>query len=379
MSGIESPRVVITIIGAGVIGLAVAAQVAGKDREVYILEKNETFGKETSSRNSEIIHAGIYYPEGSLKAETCVAGNTLLYELCQRYGIGHIKTGKLIVATEEEGVGKLEALLDQGRRNGAKGLTMLSAEEIKELEPNVEAIAAIFSPSSGIIDSHALMKYFLNRAKEKGAEIAYKSKVIGIERLSDGYEVTVENSSGPFTFKTEVLINCAGLSSDRMAQLGGIDINKAGYKLFYCKGEYFSVGNRKNRLIRRLISPVPEPSAGGMGIHATLDLEGRMRLGPNARYVNEIDYKVDESQKGLFYRSVKAFLPFIEDDDLEPEMAGIRPKLQGPGEDFRDFVMRHEQDKGLPGFINLIGIESPGLTSAPAIAKHVEGLVKELL
>jgi L-2-hydroxyglutarate oxidase LhgO len=379
MSSIESPRAVVTIIGAGVIGLAVAAQVAGKDRAVYILEQNETFGKETSSRNSEAIHAGIYYPGGSLKAETCVAGNAQLYELCQRYGIGHRKTGKLIVATEEEGVGKLETLLDQGRRNGAKGLTMLSAEEIKELEPNVEAIAAIFSPSSGIIDSHALMKYFLNRAKEKGAEIAYKSKVIGIERLSDGYEVTVENSSGPFTFKTEVLINCAGLSSDRMAQLGGIDINKAGYKLFYCKGEYFSVGNRKNRLIKRLIYPVPEPSTGGMGIHASLDLEGRMRLGPNARYVNEIDYKVDESQKGLFYRSVKAFLPFIEDDDLEPEMAGIRPKLQGPGDDFRDFVIRHEQDRGLPGFINLIGIESPGLTSAPAIAKHVEGIVNQIL
>ncbi|MBA7633454.1 L-2-hydroxyglutarate dehydrogenase [subsurface metagenome] len=223
------------------------------------------------------------------------------------------------------------------------------------------------------------MKYFLNRAREKGAEIAYKSKVIGIERLSDGYEVTVENSSGPFPFKTEVLINCAGLSADRIAQLGGIDINKAGYKLFYCKGEYFSVGNRKNRLIKRLIYPVPEPSTGGMGIHATLDLEGRMRLGPNARYVNEIDYKVDESQKGIFYRSVKAFLPFIEDDDLEPEMAGIRPKLQGPGDDFRDFVIRHEQDRGLPGFINLIGIESPGLTSAPAIAERVEGLVKELL
>ena len=379
MSSIESPRAVITIIGAGVIGLAVAAQVAGKDRAVYILEQNETFGKETSSRNSEIIHAGIYYPGGSLKAETCVAGNAQLYELCQRYGIGYRKTGKLIVATEEEGMGKLEALLDQGIRNGAKGLTMLSAKEIKELEPNVEAIAAIFSPSSGIIDSHALMRYFLNRAQEEGAKIAYKSKVIGIERLSDGYEVMVENSSSSFSFKTGVLINCAGLSSDRIAQLGGIDINKAGYKLFYCKGEYFSVGNRKNRLIKRLIYPVPEPSTGGMGIHTTLDLEGRMRLGPNARYVNEIEYKVDESQKGLFYRSVKAFLPFIEDDDLEPEMAGIRPKLQGPGEDFRDFVVRHEQDRGLPGFINLIGIESPGLTSAPAIAKHVEGIVNQIL
>lgn len=379
MSGRVTPGAVITVIGAGVVGLAVAAQVSGKGKDVYILEKNETFGKETSSRNSEIIHAGIYYPEGSLKAETCVDGNAMLYEICRRYGIGHRKTGKLIVATEDEDVGKLEELLERGRRNGARGLKVLSRGEINKLEPNIEAVAAIFSPSSGTMDSHTLMRYFLSKAQGAGAKIAYKSNVIGIEKLSDGYEVTVENGSGSFPFKTEILINCAGLYSDRIAQLGGIDINKAGYQLFYCKGEYFSVGNRKNRLIERLIYPVPQPSGGGLGIHATLDLEGRMRLGPDARYVNEIDYRVDESQRGLFYSSVKAFLPFIESDDLEPEMAGIRPKLQGPGEDFRDFVIRHEQDRGLPGFINLIGIESPGLTSAPAIARYVESMVKELL
>jgi L-2-hydroxyglutarate oxidase LhgO len=379
MSGRESPGAVITVIGAGVIGLAVAAQVSGKGKDVYILEKNETFGKETSSRNSEIIHAGIYYPKGSLKAETCVDGNAMLYEICRRYGIGHRKTGKLIVATEDEDVGKLEELLERGRRNGARGLKVLSRGEVNKLEPNIEVVAAIFSPSSGTIDSHTLMRYFLSKAQGAGTKIAYKSNVIGIEKLSDGYEVTVENGSGSFLFKTEILINCAGLYSDRIAQLGGIDINKAGYQLFYCKGEYFSVGNRKNRLIKRLIYPVPQPSSGGLGIHATVDLEGRMRLGPDARYVNEIDYRVDESQRGLFYSSVKAFLPFIESDDLEPEMAGIRPKLQGPGDDFRDFVIRHEQDRGLPGFINLIGVESPGLTSAPAIAERVEGLVKWLL
>jgi len=379
MSGSVSTEAVITVIGAGVVGLAVAAQVSGKGRDVYILEKNETFGKETSSRNSEIIHAGIYYPEGSLKAETCVDGNAMLYEICRRYGIGHSKTGKLIVATEDEDVGKLEELLERGRRNGARGLKVLSRGEINKLEPNIEAVAAIFSPSSGTMDSHTLMRYFLNKAQEAGTKIAYKSNVIGIEKLSDGYEVTVENGSGSFMFKTKILINCAGLYSDRIAQLGGIDINKAGYKLFYCKGEYFSVGNRKNRLIKRLIYPVPQPSSRGLGIHATLDLEGRMRLGPDARYVNEIDYRVDESQRGFFYSSVKAFLPFIESDDLEPEMAGIRPKLQGPGDDYRDFVIRHEKDRGLPGLINLIGIESPGLTGSPAIARYVESMVKEIL
>jgi L-2-hydroxyglutarate oxidase LhgO len=167
------------------------------------------------------------------------------------------------------------------------------------------------------------------------------------------------------------------LNSEKIAQLAGIDINRAGYRLYYCKGEYFSVGNSKNRLIKRLIYPVPETA--GMVIHVTLDLEGKMRLGPSARYVDEIDYNVDESNRGAFYRSVKRFLPFIEPDDLEPEMAGIRPKLQGPGDDFRDFVIRHERDKGLPGFTNLIGIESPGLTSAPAIAKHVETMVNEII
>jgi len=368
-------HVAITIVGAGVIGLAVAAQVAGKYGEVYILEKNETFGRETSSRNSETIHAGIYYTEGSLKAETCVAGNALLYELCQQHGIGHRKTGKLIVATKNEGVERLEALQERGKRNGVNGLIMLSKKGIKELEPNVEAIAAILSPSSGVIDSHALMKFLISRAKENGAEIAYKSKVVGVERLSDGYEVTVENSSGSFSFKTDIIINCAGLHCDGIAQLAGIDINEAGYKLRYCKGEYFSVSSHKSRMVDRLIYPVPEPGAAGLGIHNVFDVEGRMRLGPNARYVDEIDYKVDESLQGVFYDSVRQFLPFIEYDDLAPEMAGIRSKLQGPGESFRDFVIRDEEDKGLPGFINLIGIESPGLTSAPAIARYVESIV----
>lgn len=361
----------ITIIGAGVIGLAIAAQISGEGREVYILEKNEGFGEETSSRNSEVIHSGIYYPEGSLKARTCVEGNALLYEICDESGVGCKKTGKLIVANNGQELQELESLFERGERNGARGLKMLSGNEVKKMEPNIEATAAIFSPSTGIIDSHSLMKYLLYRAKEKGAEIAYKSNVIGIERLSEGYEITIEDGSGISSFKTEVIINCAGLNSDRIAELVGIDINKAGYKLFYCKGEYFSVGNGKGKLIERSVYPVPEPNLVGTGIHATLDLEGRMRLGPNTRYVDGIDYRVDESQREIFYRSAKSFLPFIEPHDLAPEMAGIRPKLQGPGDEHRDFVIRHEHDRGLPGFINLIGIESPGLTSAPAIAKYI--------
>jgi len=369
----------ITIIGAGVVGLAIAAQVASKDREVYVLEKNNTFGLETSSRHSGVVHSGIYYPDGSLKAKMCVAGNRILYELCERYGIGHNRLGKLIVASGEEEVGELEMLLERGQRNCAEGLRIISKREIKELEPNIEGVAAILSPSTGIIDSHALMQYFIARAKDGGVQIAYQTNAVGIEKLSDRYKVTVEDHTGKSSFTTRILINCAGLHSDKVAELAGIDIDKAGYKLYYCKGEYFSVSSSKSKLVRgKLIYPVPPPEVTGVGIHITFDLEGRMRLGPSIHYVDSIDYAVDNQHKQLFYNSVRKFLPSIEYDDLEPEMAGIRPKLQEPGRDTKDFVIRDESDKGLPGFINLIGIESPGLTASPAIAKYVRGLVEEL-
>jgi L-2-hydroxyglutarate oxidase LhgO len=374
-----SYRADIAIIGAGVIGLGIAAQVASEHREVYVLEKNETFGQEISSRHSGVIHSGIYYPEGSLKAKMCVAGNHILYELCESYGIGHRRLGKLIVATSDEETGELQTLLERGQRNGAEGLRILSKREIKELEPNVEGVAAILSPATGVIDAHALMKYFIAKAKDGGAQIAYHTKVVGIEKVADEYKVTVEDGTGEFPFITRIVINCAGLHCDKVAELAGIDIAKAGYKLHYCKGEYFSVGSGKNTLVRRLIFPVPPPKLAGVGIHVTFDLEGRMRLGPSIQYVDSIDYAVDDQHKQFFYDSVRRFLPFIEYDDLAPEMAGVRPKLQEPGADIRDFVIRDESDKGLPGFIDLIGIESPGLTAAPAVAEYVASLVGDLL
>lgn len=372
-------RADITIIGAGLVGLGIAAQVASQSREAYVLEKNETFGKETSSRHSGVIHSGIYYPEGSLKAKMCVTGNRTLYELCERYGIGHRKLGKLIVAANDEEIEELQTLLERGQRNGAEGLRMLSKREMKELEPNIDGVAAIMSPSTGIIDSQALMKYFIAKAKDGGVHIAYHTKVVGIEKVADEYKVTVEDRTGKFSFTTKVLINCAGLYCDKVAELAGIDIAKAGYKLHYCKGEYFSVGGSKNTLVKRLIFPVPLPKVTGVGIHVTFDLEGRMRLGPSTQYIDSIDYTVDNQHKQLFYDSVRRFLPFIEYDDLEPEMAGIRPKLQEPGGDIKDFVIREESDKGLPGLINLIGIESPGLTASPAIAEYVGSLARDLM
>ena len=374
-----SHRADITIVGAGVVGLAIAAQVASEAREVYVLEKNETFGQETSSRHSGVIHAGIYYPRDSLKAKMCAAGNPSLYELCEKYGIGHSRTGKLIVATSDEETGELQTLLERGQENGAEGLRILSHRELKELEPNVRGVAAILSPSSGIIDSHALMRYFIARAQEGGVQIAYQTKVVAIEKVADGYKVTVKDNTGEFSFTTRVLINCAGLYSDKVAELAGIDTVKAGYQLHYCRGEYFGLSSGKSTLVKRLIYPVPPPKITGVGIHLTLDLEGRMRLGPSIQYVDSLDYSIDNRNKRLFYDSARRFLPSIEYDDLEPEMAGIRPKLQEPGGDIKDFMIRDESDRGLPGFINLIGIESPGLTASPAIAKYVGGLIEGLL
>lgn len=367
-------EVEITIIGAGVVGLAIAAEVS-EGREVYVVEKNETFGQETSSRNSEVIHAGIYYPPGSLKARLCVEGNALLYELGERRGIGHKRLGKLIVATDDEEIEELEELLENGKKNGVR-LEFLSGGEAKKLEPKVNAVAAIFSPSTGIVDSYGLMKYFLEVARDNNATIVYKAKVVGIEKLNNRYKVTVEDTGGESSFLTRVLINSAGLNSDRIAEVAGIDIVKSGYELHYCKGEYFSTSQD---LAKMLIYPVPKQSEGGLGIHVTPNLEGRIRLGPNAQYVDEVDYKVDGKWKREFYDSVRKFLPSIEYDEMEPDFAGVRPKLQGAGDGFRDFVIRHEYDKGLEGFINLVGIESPGLASSPAIARYVRSMVDEIL
>jgi len=372
------PEADFIVVGAGVVGLAIAARIAKPGRNVYVLEKNKSFGLETSSRHSGVIHAGIYYPTNSLKARLCVTGNQALYELAEKHGICFRKTGKLIVATSVEELGDLQALFQRGQQNGTRGLRLLSKQEAKKLEPNVECFAAILSPTTGIIDSHALMKFFHSRATARGAQIVYKTKVVGVERMVGGYRVSVADSSGESSFITRVLINCAGLYSDEVAELAGIDLVGSGYRLHYCKGEYFSFTGGKGPFASRLIYPLPPPRFTGVGIHLTFDLDGRARLGPSAEYVNSIDYSVNERNQRLFYDASKRFLPAIEYKDLQPEMAGIRPKLQGPGESVRDFVIQEESARGLPGFINLIGIESPGLTASPAIAEFVSEIVAKL-
>lgn len=367
----------IAIIGAGVVGLAIAAEVALAGKDVVVLEKNRTFGLETSSRNSQVIHAGIPYSTNSLKAKLCVAGRILLYELCAKHNLAYRKLGKVISAVREDEIGEIERLYEQGRTNGVEDLKLLSRSELKKLEPNVEGMAALFSPSTGILDVHALMQFFYGQAREKGVKFVFDSEVIGVEKAGAKYRVEVREHQEVSSFTTRVLINSAGLNSDKVAELAGINTAQVGYRLHYCKGEYFSVNSKKAGLIRRLVYPAPERT--GLGIHAGFDIEGKMRLGPNTRYIEEMDYVVDEAQKEAFYHSVKGFLPFIELEDLEPDFAGVRPKLQGPEDNFRDFVIAYEDKRGLPGLINLIGMESPGLTASPAIARHVGGMVKEFL
>jgi L-2-hydroxyglutarate oxidase LhgO len=367
----------IIIIGAGVVGLAIAAEVSQINKNVFVFEKNRTFGLETSSHNSEVIHAGMYYPENSFKAKFCVGGNALLYELCEKFNINYKKLGKLIVAADDVEAKEVERLYHQGLKNGVGGLQIIERDDIKKLEPNVNAVEALLSPSTGVIDSHNLLRCFSGRAKENGAEFVFNTEVIGIERKSGSYRVGIRDDEGISSVTARVVINAAGLSSDRIAQSAGIDLVKAGYILHYCKGQYFSLDPKIGRLVHRLVYPVPEQS--GVGIHVTLSIDGSVRLGPDTKYVNKIEYTVNENDKTDFYRAVHRYLPSIEPDELSPDFAGVRPKLQGKGEGFRDYVIRDEADKGFPGLINLIGIESPGLTASPAIAKYVAGLTAEAL
>jgi len=372
-----SVEVDVVVIGAGIVGLAIAAEIAQQREGIFVFEKNRTFGLETSSRNSEVIHAGIYYPEDSLKARFCVEGKSLLYDLCARHDIGCKRLGKIVLAVNEDEVAQLEKIHGQGRKNGVEDLTLLSGTELRKLEPNIEGKAGLFSPSTGIIDSLSLQRFFYSQAMEKGGHFIFNTQVVGIEKAGTKYEVQIKDRDGVSAFITSVIINSAGLNSDKIAQFAGMDTAKAGYKLHYCKGEYFSLNSKVGCPVGRLIYPIPEQA--GHGIHLTLALDGRIRLGPSAHYVEAIDYRVDDNNKEVFYQSVKKFLPLVELGDLEPEFAGIRPKLQAPGEDFRDFVIAHEEKAGFPGLINLIGIESPGLTASPAIARYVGRMVQEFL
>lgn len=371
----------VLIIGAGVIGLSVAAKVGEIDASLntVLLDRHESFGQETSSRNSEVIHAGIYYPTGSLKASLCVEGKKMLYDFLDKYDIPYENTGKFILARKENEIENLKALLVQGKNNGVEDLKLIGEKKIKKLEPHVNAVAAIDSPSTGIVDTHTLMEVMEKRAKELGCMFGYQHEVVGIDGDDSGYVVTfLEPSGNVERIKTRIIVNSAGLSSEKIVSLIGIDVEREGYEIFPCKGEYFSLPYSYKNMVSRLIYPPPLEELKGLGIHLTKSLDGRLKLGPGVEYVKEIDYSVNPENCWQFYENAKSFLPFLHQDDLEPDMSGIRPKLQKPGEGFRDFVIKHEEDKGLQGFINLIGIESPGLTCCLIIGEKVKKIIEKI-
>lgn len=368
------PDIEIAVIGAGVVGLAVAARLGPEHPGLLVVERNPRHGMETSSRNSQVVHAGIYYPAGSLKARLCVEGRDRVWDLCRRHDIPHAKTGKLITATRPEELPALDAI-EKGARGNSAPVERLTAEEARALEPAVRTVGALWSPESGIVDAHGLMDHFLRRALDAGATLLPRSEVVGIEPAPGGYRITVAGPAGTESFTAERVVNAAGLEADTVAALAGIDVAAAGYRLHWCKGSYFSASARCSRLASRLVYPVPGRES--LGVHVVLDTGGRLRFGPDAEYLEARtpDYRVDPGKKAAFLEAARRLLPDVTGDDLEPDIAGIRPKLQGRGEPFRDFVIAEESARGLSGFVNLVGIESPGLTASPAVAEEVARLL----
>ena len=359
----------VTIIGAGVVGLALAARLApimGSD--LLLVEQHDGFGKETSSRNSEVVHAGIYYPKDSLKARLCVAGHRQIYKLCQDHDIAYQHLGKIIVATSSDEEEYLADLLERGRGNGVEGLKMLSSSETRALEPHVKAQTALLSPNTGIVDSHNLMRFFYQQAKEAQATLAFNSKIAEITPAATGFLLDCKsNDDENFTFSSNLVINCAGLGAAQLSRSAKLPTPT----IHYAKGSYFSYSGRSP--LSRLVYPAPPTGGHGLGIHATLDLGGRLRFGPDLQYCDEPNYLVDEKSHAKFATAIRRYLPTLDDTKLFPDMAGIRPRLQGPNDLFQDFIIREESQSGAPGLINLLGIESPGLTAAPAIAEEIAG------
>jgi len=354
----------VVVIGAGVVGLAVARAFALRGRDTLILEAREQFGMETSSRNSEVIHAGIYYPAGSLKARFCVAGRDQLYAFCASNGVGYRRCGKLIVATSAQQVLELERIRMAAAANGVS-LALLSRSQALQLEPQLSCVAALLSPLTGIINSHEYMQALLGHAQGSGASLICESRVTVLEPHDGGILVGV-NGEGP-ALLARTVINCAGLHAPSVARL--ID-GLVAPTVRFAKGHYFSLKGRSP--FQHLVYPIPEH--GGLGVHLTLDLAGRARFGPDVQWVDEVNYDVDPRRGERFYVAIREYWPDLPDDALTPAYAGIRPRITGPGEPLADFRIEGPQVHGVAGLVNLFGIESPGLTSSLAIADYVVNL-----
>jgi L-2-hydroxyglutarate oxidase LhgO len=365
---VESPveSVDCIVIGAGVVGLAVARALALAGREVIVLETAEGIGTETSSRNSEVIHAGIYYPANSFMARFCVAGRQALYVYCRDHGVPFSNCGKLIVATSAEEDGRLAGIKARAEANGVTGMRVLSAAEAVALEPNLRCTSALLSPVTGIIDSHAYMLALQGDAENAGAACVFHSPVVGGRARAGAIEVDVGGAE-PITLGCRLLVNSAGLHAPDVARrIEGMPAERVP-TAYYAKGNYFTLTGRSP--FTRLIYPVPVP--GGLGVHLTIDLGGQARFGPDVEWIPAIDYTVDPARAEKFYAAVRRYWPGLKDGAIQPGYSGIRPKIVPPSVASQDFVIQGPQTHGVPGLINLFGIESPGLTASLALAEFV--------
>ena len=356
------------VVGAGVVGLAVARALALAGREVVILEAEDAIGTHTSSRNSEVIHAGIYYPKGSLKARACVEGRRRLYAYCEEHGVPYRRCGKLIVAAADSQREELLSIKAKAHANGVTDVVEITAADALRMEPALQCVAALHSPSTGIIDSHALMLAYLGDAEAAGAMLALKSPLEKAVFTGRNFELQV----GETSISTPLLVNSAGLRAPSMARLiDGFPPGKIPPE-YYAKGNYYSLAGRAP--FSRLVYPVPEP--GGLGVHVTLDLAGQARFGPDVEWVERIDYEVDPRRAERFYAAIRRYWPALPDGALAPGYAGIRPKISGPAEPAADFLIQGPAGHGVPGLVNLFGIESPGLTASLALADDVATLLQ---
>ena len=356
------------VVGAGVVGLAIARRLAIAGREVIVLEAADDIGTGTSSRNSEVIHAGIYYAKGSLKAKCCVAGKTNLYQYCESHGVAHKRLGKLVVATTEEEIPALESTKEKAAANGVLDLTWVDLDELQALEPNLHAVGALLSPSTGIVDSHGLMLAYQGDLEDHGGMIAFMSPVVG-GRVENGGITIKTGGTDSMKLHCRTLVNSAGLGAQSLADtISGIPKNSIP-PLFYAKGTYFTLTGKSP--FNHLIYPVPVP--GGLGTHSTLDLGGQTKFGPDVSWVDDPDYEVDPTRANGFYDAIRRYWPGLCDGALQPGYVGIRPKLAGPEQAkyAADFMIQGPAKHGVAGLINLYGIESPGLTSSLAIADKV--------
>lgn len=359
------------VIGAGVVGLAIARKLAQSGRDVVLLEAEDAFGTHTSARNSEVMHAGIYYASGSMKARLCVPGRKALYDYCAEHNVNHQRIGKVIVACDDSEIAALKKYKAQAEANGVDDLRMLTPTELKEMEPNVRCVAGFLSPSTGIIDSHGLMLSYLGEAEDNGAMLALSSPVLSGKVESDGIVLEV-GGADPMTLKCRTVIISAGLKAPDLARrIKGIPEDTIP-PTFYAIGHYYTLTTKSP--FNRLIYPVARPD--WLGVHVTIDLGGRVKFGPDFEWIDRVDYQFDQTREASFYKAIRHYYPGLQDGTLQPGYTGIRPRITGPGEPVQDFTFHNHRVHGVKGLVALYGIESPGLTSSLAIADHVAKLLE---